>query len=122
MSADDPDGDDHDDRDEDRDGALPDAGLDADPVTLPIEGVLDLHSFQPREVASVVEEYLSEAHRAGYREVRIIHGRGVGVQREIVRKVLARTSFVLSFQDAPPGWGGWGATVAELAPCDPSNP
>jgi len=114
VSADDPNGD-----DDDRD---PDAGPDADPVTLPIEGVLDLHSFQPREVASVVEEYLAEAHRAGYREVRIIHGRGVGVQREIVRKVLARTPFVRSFQDAPPGWGGWGATVAELAPDDPPNP
>jgi dsDNA-specific endonuclease/ATPase MutS2 len=86
-----------------------------DPVTLPIESVLDLHSFQPRDVASVVEEYLLAARKAGYQEVRIVHGRGIGVQREIVRTVLARTPFVLSFRDAPPGWGGWGATVAVLA-------
>lgn len=95
--------------------------LEPDPVTLPIETVLDLHSFQPKEVASVVEEYLTEAYRAGFTEIRIIHGRGIGVQREIVRKVLAQTPFVLSFQDAPAGWGGWGATVAILAPRDASN-
>jgi dsDNA-specific endonuclease/ATPase MutS2 len=94
---------------------------DADPVPLPIETVLDLHSFQPKEVESVVEEYLAEAHRAGYGEIRIIHGRGIGVQREIVRSVLARTPFVLSFQDAPAGWGGWGATVAVLGPREPKN-
>lgn len=107
--------------DEDDDELAPD-GTDTDPVALPIETVLDLHSFQPREVASVVEEYLAEAHRAGFREIRIIHGRGIGVQREIVRTVLARTPFVLSFQDAPAGWGGWGATVAVLSPEDPGIP
>ena len=93
-----------------------------EPVTLPIESVLDLHSFQPKEVASVVEEYLQEARRAGFREIRIIHGRGIGVQREIVRQVLGRTPFVLSFQDAPAGWGGWGATIAILALEDASSP
>ena len=90
-------------------------GAGDDPVALPIETVLDLHSFQPKDVASVVEEYLEEARKAGYREIRIIHGRGVGVQREIVRRILERTPFVLSLQDAPPGWGGWGATVVTLA-------
>ena len=85
-----------------------------EPVRLPIESVLDLHSFLPREVESVVEEYLIEALGAGFREVRIIHGRGIGTQREIVRAVLARTPFVLSFGDAPPEAGGWGATLAVL--------
>ena len=85
-----------------------------EPVRLPIESVLDLHSFLPHEVESVVEEYLLEAHRAGFEEIRIIHGRGVGVQREIVRAVLARMSFVVSFRDAPPQSGGWGATIALL--------
>src|SRR5436190_4520116 len=94
----------------------------ADPVTLPIESVLDLHSFQPREVESVVEEYLAEARRAGFLEIRIIHGRGVGVQREIVRRLLQRTPFVLTFRDAPAGWGGWGATIAVLAPEAGPNP
>jgi dsDNA-specific endonuclease/ATPase MutS2 len=108
--------------DEDTDEGPFDADPGADPVTLPIESVLDLHSFQPKEVASVVEEYLAEARRAGFREIRIIHGRGVGVQREIVRKILGRTPFVLSFQDAPAGWGGWGATIAILALEGPSNP
>ena len=87
---------------------------DGEPVVLPIEPVLDLHSFQPSEVESVLEEYLLEALRAGFSEVRIIHGRGIGVQREIVRAVLSRTSFVVSFRDARPESGGWGATVASL--------
>ena len=102
-------------RDDDDDAPADELAERDDPVALPIETVLDLHSFQPKEVASVVEEYLEEARRAGFREIRIVHGRGVGVQREIVRKILERTPFVLSFQDAPPGWGGWGATVAILA-------
>ena len=85
------------------------------PVRLPIESVLDLHSFLPREVESVVEEYLIEALAAGFTEVRIIHGRGIGTQREIVRAVLARTSFVVDFGDAPPEAGGWGATLAVLS-------
>src|SRR5262245_30085459 len=70
-----------------------------EPVEVPIEPVLDLHSFQPQDVASVLEEYLLEARRSGFEEVRIVHGRGIGVQREIVRAVLARTPFVISFRD-----------------------
>jgi dsDNA-specific endonuclease/ATPase MutS2 len=81
--------------------------------------VLDLHSFRPRDVASVVEEYLAEARTAGFEQVRIIHGRGIGVHREIVRAVLARTEFVTSFHDAPPEAGGWGATIAALKPPRP---
>ena len=68
-----------------------------------------------RDVKRVVEEYLREAHAAGFRTVRIIHGKGIGVQRETVRKILSRTSFVLSFTDAPPEAGGWGATAAQLS-------
>ncbi|MET0646343.1 MAG: Smr/MutS family protein [Pyrinomonadaceae bacterium] len=85
-----------------------------EPVRLEIKDVFDLHSIPPREVRAVVEEYLREAHGRGYRQVRIIHGKGVGVQREAVRAVLARTPFVEHFKDAPPEAGGWGATVARL--------
>ena len=78
--------------------------------------MFDLHSVPPREVRAVVEEYLHQAHRKGFRRVRIIHGKGVGVQRETVRAILARTPFVEHFGDAPPEAGGWGATVARLKP------
>ena len=87
---------------------------DDEPVALPIEDSLDLHTFAPRDVASVVEEYLTEAAARGFREVRVIHGRGIGVQREIVRAVLQRHALVESFVDAPPERGGWGATVVRL--------
>jgi DNA-nicking Smr family endonuclease len=81
------------------------------PVPLPIEDCLDLHSFIPREIASVVSEYLDAAKEKGFHQVRLIHGRGIGVQREIVRNLLARRPDVASFHDAPPEGGGWGATV-----------
>jgi hypothetical protein len=87
-----------------------------EPVRLEIRDVLDLHAFAPRDVRLVVEEYLIEARAAGFRTVRIIHGKGVGVQRETVRRILARTPFVEHFSDAPPEAGGWGATVARLSP------
>ena len=87
-----------------------------EPVRLEIGDVFDLHSVPPREVRAIVEEYLREARRKGFRRVRIIHGKGVGVQREVVRSVLARTPFVERFADAPPEAGGWGATVALLRP------
>ena len=86
----------------------------SEPVRIPITDVFDLHSVPPRDVQGVVEAYLEEAHRLGFRAIRIIHGRGIGVQREIVRAVLARTSFVLSYGDAPPEAGGWGATIATI--------
>lgn len=85
-----------------------------EPVTIPITDVFDLHTIQPRDVKRVVEEYLNEAQRAGFRCVRIIHGKGVGVQREIVRSTLARTLFVLDWTDAPPEAGGLGATIVRL--------
>jgi dsDNA-specific endonuclease/ATPase MutS2 len=87
---------------------------DEEPIRIPITDVFDLHTFQPKEVEAAVEAYLEEAHRLGIRSLRIIHGRGIGVQREMVRAVLARTPFVVGFQDAPPELGGWGATVVTL--------
>lgn len=85
-----------------------------EPVRLPIEDVLDLHSVSPRDIAPVVEEYLNEAHRIGLKTLRIIHGRGIGAQRETVRKILAATPFVTQFGDAPAEAGGWGATLVTL--------
>ena len=85
-----------------------------EPIRIPITDVFDLHSVPPRDVKAVVEEYLLEAHRLGFRAIRIIHGRGIGVQREMVRATLARTPFVIEFHDAPAEAGGWGATVATL--------
>jgi dsDNA-specific endonuclease/ATPase MutS2 len=87
-----------------------------DPVRIEITDIIDLHTISPREVRKVLEEYLSEARRAGFRSVRIIHGKGAGVQREIVRGVLGRTPFVIEWMDAPPQAGGSGATVAHLSP------
>ena len=84
------------------------------PVRIPITDVFDLHSVPPRDVKGVVEAYLEEAHKMGFKALRIIHGRGIGVQREIVRSVLAQTEFVESFKDAPAQAGGWGATVVTL--------
>ena len=85
-----------------------------EPIRIPITDVFDLHTIPPRDVKAVVEEYLLEAHRLGFRALRIIHGRGIGVQREVVRSILARTDFVLEFRDAPGEAGGWGATIVTL--------
>jgi dsDNA-specific endonuclease/ATPase MutS2 len=85
---------------------------------IPIEGTLDLHAFQPREIASVVEEYVRAAAAAGLREVRLIHGRGTGVQRGIVQSVLEKSSFVESFRDADESH--LGATVAVLSARSPA--
>jgi len=84
------------------------------PVQLPITDVFDLHSIPAKDVQGAVEEYLAEAHRLGLKALRIIHGRGIGVQREMVRQILARTSFVASYGDAPAEAGGWGATLVTL--------
>ncbi len=89
-------------------------GSDSEAIRIPIEDVLDLHTVSPKDIKPVVEEYLSEAHRLGFLAIRIIHGRGIGVQREMVRKVLEGTPFVLSYGDAPAEAGGWGATIATL--------
>jgi dsDNA-specific endonuclease/ATPase MutS2 len=87
-----------------------------EPVRVPVEDSIDLHPFRPRDIPSVVEEYLEAAREAGFREVRLIHGRGIGFQREAVRKVLSRLPYVVAYGDAPPERGGWGATVVEIRP------
>ena len=81
---------------------------------LPIEESIDLHHFQPREILEVVDAYLDAALEEGFREVRLIHGRGKGVQRSRVHGFLADDPRVESYREAPPGRGGWGATIAWL--------
>jgi DNA-nicking Smr family endonuclease len=83
---------------------------------IPIEDSFDLHSFRPEDVASVVEEYLREARAAGLREVRLIHGKGIGMRRAEVRRLLDKRIDVEGFHDAPPERGGTGATVVLLKP------
>jgi DNA-nicking Smr family endonuclease len=87
-----------------------------EPIRIPITDVFDLHTIAPRDTKAAVEAYLEEAHNLGLTALRIIHGRGIGVQREMVRSVLARTDFVLAFGDAPMEAGGWGATLVSLRP------
>ena len=86
-----------------------------EPVVIEITDVFDLHTIPPRDVKRVVEEYLREAHGKGLPVVRIIHGKGIGVQREIVREVLAKTDSVVDWTDAPPDAGGLGATIVRLS-------
>jgi len=88
----------------------------SDAFEVPITDVFDLHPFAPRDVKSAVEAYLDEAHARGWTALRIIHGRGIGVQREMVRAVLSRTPYVLEYHDAPAEAGGWGATIVTLQP------
>jgi DNA-nicking Smr family endonuclease len=86
-----------------------------EPIELSVTDVLDLHAFAPRDAKTAVEAYLEEARRLGLRALRIIHGRGIGVQREMVRSVLSKTPYVVHFSDAPGEAGGWGATLVTLA-------
>ena len=92
-----------------------DEELSADTVVeLPFEDVLDLHGFPPRDVGEIVQGYLDDADAAGFSAVRIVHGRGMGVQRTAVRSLLARDERVLEFSDAPENQGGRGATLVRL--------
>jgi len=91
-----------------------DENPDLEPVALPLGREFDLHTFRSKEIPSVVEEYLREARALGYVQVRIIHGWGIGFQRDVVRQVLAKTTFVLEFGDDVNG--NRGATWATLAP------
>jgi DNA-nicking Smr family endonuclease len=86
-----------------------------EPIELEITGELDLHAFAPADVPSVVEEYLNACRERGIHEIRIVHGRGKGVQRAVVRRLLARLPGVSSFREAAPDAGGWGATLVELS-------
>jgi DNA-nicking Smr family endonuclease len=87
-----------------------------DIVRVPLEDYLDLHTFLPRDIPDVVAEYLELCHRQGWREVRLIHGKGIGFQRQRVRQVLDTLDFVESYRDAPPERGHWGATLVILRP------
>jgi DNA-nicking Smr family endonuclease len=87
-----------------------------DPIELPLTGELDLHAFAPRDVTSVVEEYVRACREKGVLTLRLVHGRGKGVRRAEVRRVLSRLEGVHAFHDAPPASGGWGATIVELEP------
>lgn len=92
-------------------------------VRVPLEDALDLHPFRPDEVADVVREYLEAARAAGLGEVRVVHGRGLGIQRATVRRVLAASPLVVAFADALPERGGWGATIVRLRPASgPPSP
>lgn len=95
---------------------------DAGPIEIPITDTLDLHPFRPNEVRDVAREYLLAARQAGFRQVRLIHGRGIGVQRENVQALLRKLDFVEAFHDADPSGGGWGATVVVLAPFPLDSP
>jgi dsDNA-specific endonuclease/ATPase MutS2 len=86
-----------------------------EPVEIEITDSIDLHAFSPQEVKAVTEAYLKEARKKGFKLVRIVHGKGIGVQREIVRKVLSETEFVKSFKSGDEFSGGWGATIAKLS-------
>ena len=87
-----------------------------EPIEIPITDTFDLHPFRPEEIKDVAHEYLLEAHARGFRQVRLIHGRGIGVQRERIRSLLRELDFILDFEDADPSGGGWGSTVVLLAP------
>ncbi len=92
---------------------------DESPVAVPIEDSLDLHAFAPRDLPAVVNDYLEACVRRGIREVRLIHGRGTGTQRAIVRSLLAQHPLALDFTDASPDRGGWGATIVHLRNATP---
>jgi len=85
-----------------------------EPVRIPIEDFLDLHHFQPRDIPDLLEDYLAECLKAGLYSVRIIHGKGKGVQKRRVQGLLRNNPLVSSFKDAPPEAGGWGATLVEI--------
>jgi dsDNA-specific endonuclease/ATPase MutS2 len=84
------------------------------PLRIPVTDIFDLHTVPARDAKAVIEEYLVEAYRLGFKALRIIHGRGIGVQREMVRAILARSPYVIDFRDAPIEAGGRGATVVTL--------
>jgi dsDNA-specific endonuclease/ATPase MutS2 len=90
--------------------------MESEPIRIPITSEFDLHSVPSPDLKDVVAEYLLEARRAGFSALRVVHGRGIGTRREIVRSILAKNPFVEDFRDAPPEAGGWGATVVTLKP------
>ena len=91
-----------------------DSELDLETIRIPIEDWIDLHTFSPKEIPSLLEEYLFECQKKGFKEVRIIHGKGKGVQMNIVHSFLKKSPLIESFTLAPPESGSWGATIAQL--------
>lgn len=91
-----------------------DSVIDHDPVEIPIEGLLDLHTFSPKDVKDLVPEYIEECLRRGVKEIRIIHGKGTGTLKGIVHGLLRKNPHVAAFEDAGPMAGGWGATLVRL--------
>lgn len=85
-----------------------------EPIPLPIDGVLDLHTFQPREIKDLVPDYLAECQKRGILRVRIIHGKGIGNLRRTVHSILAKHPHVVSYALASEPFGGWGATMVNL--------
>jgi DNA-nicking Smr family endonuclease len=83
-------------------------------IHIPIEDWIDLHTFSPKEISSLLEDYLEECQKKGFKEVRIIHGKGKGVQRTIVHSLLEKNPLVESYRQAPPEAGSWGATLVYL--------
>ena len=90
-----------------------------DPISLPIDGTLDLHTFRPEEVKTLLPDYLAECRARGILEVRVIHGKGMGALRRTVHALLARLPEVASYSTAGEDAGGWGATLVTLAPSRP---
>jgi DNA-nicking Smr family endonuclease len=86
-----------------------------DPVRIPIEDVLDLHTFRPQDLEPLIEDYIEACVHADFRSVRIVHGKGRGVQKRRVQELLRRNPYVVAFHDAPPEAGGWGATIVALS-------
>ena len=84
-------------------------------VKLAIEDVLDLHTFRPKDIPDLLEDYFTECIKAGIHSVRIIHGKGKGIQKRRVQGLLEKNSMVATFKEAPPEAGGWGATLVELS-------
>ena len=87
-----------------------------EPIRIPIEDVLDLHTFRPQDIADLLADYFDECRKAGILSVRVIHGKGKGIQKRQVHRILKKNPGVKSFRDAPPEAGGWGATLVELKP------
>jgi len=88
----------------------------SDPIEYPVDGILDLHTFQPKEVKDLIPEYLSLCRQKGILQIRIIHGKGSGTLRRTVQSILQRIPEVASFQLAGEEAGGWGATIVTLKP------
>jgi DNA-nicking Smr family endonuclease len=97
-------------------GAAGNEGPGEDAFDVPLTGELDLHAFAPRDVPSVVEEYVRACREQGVLRLRLVHGRGKGVQRAVVQRLLRSLPGIASFADAPPASGGWGATLVVLLP------